>query len=152
MDLLEELAEVHSALVVHESFLDECRTIPSLDESKAEVNILPKAHRFIESSKLQVDGAATTEVEATRLELLHPVSASTTDPSSRQGRGHRIVDSLLYRGKVVRCSIRPAEGIYGVLLQVVVYCSEIAWGQDDIRVKDDKVLARGFSSSEVTCS
>ena len=128
MDLLEELAEVHSALVVYEGFLDECRTIPSLDESKAEVNILTEAHRFIEPSKLQVYRATATEVEATWLELLHPVGASTTDPSSRQGRGHRIVDSLLYRGKVVRCSIRPAEGIHGMFLQVVIYCSEIAWG------------------------
>ena len=126
MDLLEELAEVHSALVVHESFLDEGRTIPSLDEAKAEVNILTEAHRFIESFELQVDGAAATEVEATRLELLHPVSAPSANSPSRQGRGHRIVDSLLYRGKVVRCSIRSAEGIHGVLLQVVIYCSEIA--------------------------
>ena len=83
MDLLEELAEVHSALVVHEGFLDECRAMPSLDEAKAEVNVLTEAHRFIESSKLQVDGAATTEVEATWLELLHTVSASTTDSPSR---------------------------------------------------------------------
>ncbi len=101
MDLLEELTEVHSALVEHEGFLDESRAMPSLDEAKTEVNILTEAHRFIESSKLQVYRAATTEVEAAWLELLHTVSASTTDPPSRQGRGHRIVDSLLYRSEVV---------------------------------------------------
>ena len=75
--------------------------MPSLDEAKAEVNILAEAHRFIESSKLQVYRAATTEVEAAWLELLHPVSTPTTDPPSCQGRGHRIVDSLLYRSEVV---------------------------------------------------
>ena len=39
-----------------------------------------------------------------------------------------------------------------MFLQVVIYCSEIAWGEDDIRVEDNKVLARGFTSSEVTGS
>ena len=102
--------------------------MPSLDEAKAEVNILAEAHRFIESSKLQVYRATATEVEAAWLELLHPISTPTTDPPSCQGRGHRIVDSLLHHGKVVRCSIRPAEGIHGMFLQVVIYCSEIAWG------------------------
>ena len=83
MYLLEELPEVCPALMVYPGTGEQPACISSLEDSDAEVDVLPEAHPR-ESAQGLVHFPPHTHVEAARIELVHLLFTTANTPGRKK--------------------------------------------------------------------
>ena len=134
VDLLEKLAQIGAALVIHPRFGEEAAAIAAFEDAGGEIDVFAETH-VRKTAERFVHLAAHAHVEGAGIEFVHSLFLSANTAGGEKG-GHRVVDCLLHRGEGAVGAIRAAKSIAGGGEQFGIDGGQIPFRQEHVAVED----------------